>query len=219
MGAVKGDGGFWFIYLTHWGLMIETTYLGFAVYTTYASATRWAQEDAADKSLPWYVRAMWLLYAIALPMTFAIVVLYWGLVFNGNVTVLSVCTHGLNFLVMFLDSLVGRMPYLLLHGLYFGLAGFAYLAWSAVPYATGIGNEQGGPLIYSSLDWGNPEATGKLGAAILLVVFPILNCIFWVFVNLTNCSCLPGMALPTDVEASEVAQAGPPSAVDAMKGS
>merc|ERR1712048_590411 len=106
--------------------------------------------------------------------------------FEGTLHFVSVLTHGLNFVVMALDTVVGRMPYLLLHGLYFFGFAAAFLLWSWINYAAGIGDGQGNLYIYSTLDWGNANETGSLSAIILLVVSPIVNLIFWIVVLFAN---------------------------------
>lgn len=169
--------GYWFVYLTHWGLVVELLYLGLGVHTTYMSAS-WRE----GKDLPKSVQVMWMLRAIILPGSFMIFVMYWGLVFDGTLYFVSVLTHGLNFIVMALDTIVGRMPYLLLHGLYFFIFAAAFLLWSVIDYAAGIGDGNGNLYIYSTLDWSNTSETGSLSAVILLVVAPVVNLIFWILI-------------------------------------
>merc|ERR1712187_508376 len=132
-------------------------------YTTYVSSS-WSEE----KKLPKSVQIMWMLRAIILPASFLIFAMYWGLVFDGTLHFVSVLTHGFNFVVMLLDAVVGRMPYLLLHGLYFFVFAAAYLVWSLIHYAAGIGDGRGHLYIYSTLDWDNANETGSLSAVILL---------------------------------------------------
>jgi len=184
--AKDGDGGYWFIYLTHWGLMLEVAYLGFACYTTYSirDAANWvADDDDGRIDMPWFARVAWVLQGIILPGSFMIFAMYWGLVFNGTVHAVSVFTHGVNFVVMAADFLVGSQPYLLLHGLYFFGFALTFLVWSGIHYAAEIGNEFGNRYIYSSLDWGNAGGTSTLAFIILLIVVPLVNLIFWCCVH------------------------------------
>lgn len=177
----------WFFFLTHWTLLFEVIYLGLAAFTTYASKAAW--EDKASNKLPWYVSIMWALHAIVLPASFMVFAMYWGLVFSGPpVYVVSVMTHGANFVVMFADFLVGNTPYLLLHGLYFFAYSAGYVLWSSVHYAAGLKthedcDRQGGNCdkhryIYGSLDWGQP-GTKRLSLVILLLGVPLINLLFW----------------------------------------
>jgi hypothetical protein len=195
--AAKGDGGYWFIYLTHWTLVLENVYLGVAAYVTskYAgpsSKTTTANDAAAaeDNRLPCIIQVMWLLNAIVLPASFFVFVLYWGLVFSGELKVLSCLTHGLNFVVMALDSAVGSMPYLLLHGIWFMLYCLVFLLWSVLHYLLKIGDANGNGYIYSSLDWGSDaKGVSEIAMLIVLVAAPFVNCVFWVAVNLINDRC------------------------------
>merc|ERR1712107_111662 len=102
----------------------------------------------------------------------------------GTVQLVSCLTHGLNFLVMFLDAVIGSQPYLLLHGLYFMLFAVVYVLWSLIHYALGIGNGLGDQYIYEALDWDATASTASLGLLIVFVAAPIVNFIFWICVNL-----------------------------------
>lgn len=182
--AEAAHPAYWLIYLTHWGLVLEVLYLGFAVFTTYKSIT-WPRQpsDPACKALPWYVQTMWLLHAVILPGSFFIFANFWLLVFEPPVLAISVCTHGVNFAVMLADVVVGNTPYLLLHGAYFWAFAVLYLGWSLVHYALRIGDGAGNDYIYEALDWGDAESTGSLGVAVLLILAPLINIGFWVAVN------------------------------------
>lgn len=157
--ALKGDGGYWWIYLTHWGLTLEVVYFGLATYTTYMS-DKWPEKPAeGPEPIPAYVKWMWVLNGIMLPGSFLIFLMYWGFVFSagaGALRILSMLTHGYNFLAMAVDSAVSSTPYLLLHGIYF--LGFAtiYLAWTLLHYAVGLTNQDGERYIYAAIDWNNP---------------------------------------------------------------
>jgi O-antigen ligase len=56
---------------------------------------------------------------IALPGSFFVFVLYWALVFNGSFNLISVFTHGVNFVVMAMDTLFSRQPLRMSHWFYF----------------------------------------------------------------------------------------------------
>ena len=199
--------GFWFIYLTHWGLFTEVLYLGLALYTSI-QAGKYAAPDIEQglqndpPELPGFVKCTWLLYSIVLPISFMIFAMYWGLVFDPSKTlhVISVLTHGVNFVVMFIDTVAGSMPYALMHSVYFFAFAFLFLAWSLFHFGVSIKNEDGEDFIYSSLDW-NKGGTPVLALMIMCVVAPLITLLFWWGVNLCNEGVCGGGAVGGDGDA------------------
>lgn len=47
-------------------------------------------------------------------------------------------------------------------------------------------DENGNRYIYSSLDWSDPDSTGRLAGIIVFVAVPVVNCIFWASANFCN---------------------------------
>lgn len=180
--AHSGAGAFsyWPTKVTHWTLTVQVFYLWLSTYTTYKATEVTDVQLNSQSSMPFYVKLTWYLHAVTLPATFFVFALYWGLVFDGTLHAVSVATHGVNFIVQFIDSFVTRMPYRYIHGLYFLGYMITYLTYTVLYYACGGGNEKGKNFIYGSLDWGgNPGGTTILVAMILLVLVPIIHSCFW----------------------------------------
>ena len=172
---------YWFIYLTNWGLIIQIIYLSLAVYTTYRSKTF---HHTHTSELPLFVKLMWLSYSIILPGSFMIFAMYWLLVFDGTFHPISILSHGLNFIVMALDTFFGSQPYLLFHGIYFISFAVVFLIWSYIHFILQIGNEQNGEnYIYSSLNWQHPQSSIYFSLYLVFVITPIINLSFWLCVN------------------------------------
>ena len=171
----------WLIYLTHQGLVIELAYLGFAAATT--GACFWyADVDGTPGppvKMPRYCMAAWVLQGIALPGSFLIFVLYWGLVYDGSLHAISVFTHGVNFLIMAADQILSKQPMYLVHGAIFFAYALFFVAWSGVHYASGLKDCENNRYIYAALNWGKPDAAGRIAALVLLVAAPLLNVVFW----------------------------------------
>jgi hypothetical protein len=179
--VVDGKGRCWPIYLTHQGALIETIYLGLAFSTTakaYYYRDVEGTKDAPERT-PWYCRAAWILQGIALPASFLIFVLYWGLVYDGTLYPISPWTHGVNFVLMVLDQAISNQPMYLAHGLLFMVYAFLYVVWSYVHFASGLKNCSNDRYIYASLNWKYAGSTAKLAAVILFVVAPFFNIVFW----------------------------------------
>lgn len=188
--AVDNDWNFWWIYLTHWTLLVQCFYLCFAAFTTFKlgseDVTEPAETDTApDQSkAPWWVVATWMLHDIALPGSFLVFVLYWGLVFSPPLTsALSPMTHGLNFFVMLVDTILSSQPIYYMHGLWFLIYGLIYITFTILFHLGKGTNEEDDKFVYSSLDWG----TDAGGSAILVVVIvffiiPLVYLMMWTIV-------------------------------------
>lgn len=200
--AEDGDSGYWFIYLTHWGLLIEVVYLGLAVWTTKQSPSWEFLTENEREILPLSVRILWPLGTIVLPTSFMIFAMYWGLVFKWEKApkAISVLTHGVNFVVMIIDQVVTGRPILLLHVIYFWIFAVVYVVWSGLHYWWRVGNEDGDDYIYSSLDWSQGSKTGKLSIGILFIVAPAIYVTFWACFTLKNSQVAPAKDEPTGSE-------------------
>eukprot|EP00933_Yihiella_yeosuensis_P036613 TRINITY_DN30376_c4_g1_i1.p1 TRINITY_DN30376_c4_g1~~TRINITY_DN30376_c4_g1_i1.p1 ORF type:complete len:324 (-),score=42.98 TRINITY_DN30376_c4_g1_i1:519-1490(-) len=158
-----------------------------------------------DKA-PIYVSLSNLLFSIVLPGSFLVFALYWGLVFDGNLHAISVCTHGVNFVVMALDAFVNAQSFKLAHGAYFYIYAIVYLIWTVIfgaaggersctcsPYnkdePKGCRNMNGDiktddsedkcNYIYGSVNWNAPGSAGSISGAILIIVLPVVLFMFW----------------------------------------
>eukprot|EP00301_Raphidiophrys_heterophryoidea_P027365 c9622_g1_i1.p1 GENE.c9622_g1_i1~~c9622_g1_i1.p1 ORF type:complete len:294 (+),score=36.22 c9622_g1_i1:50-883(+) len=185
---------FYFIYLTHWSLLLEVLYFAFAFCTTWAAQYSRAEDRNrqianSNLSLPFFVRATWLLQAIVLPASFMVMVMYWTLVYSGGpILVVQVLQHGVTFVLMVVDFLSNRQPYLLLHGVYFMIYAAAFYLWSYIHYALHVHNEVGHDYIYAALNWANPKTSGIIGFLILCIVVPLTNFLFWFVFYLVSSS-------------------------------
>ena len=110
----------------------------------------------------------WFMQAVCLPSTFFVFVLYWGLVFDGELQAIACFTHGVNFAVMMADAYASGFPVLLAHALYFMIYAALYLCWTFVHYQSGVGNEKGEPYIYSAVNWAHPDAVKALAVSRIL---------------------------------------------------
>jgi len=180
--ANAGPFRYYYIYLTHWTLLVQLIFTMFNLAVGYYS-----KDDTLDAAkFPWFVKVTWILSEIALPNTFMVFLLYWGLVWTGpEVHAVSVLTHGVNFALQAVDTMLSSQPKFFLHGIYPFLYSLLYLFWSLIHFWAHLDNENGQPYIYSSLNWYG-DKTGTLAALIVFFVMPILNLLFWMLVNCLN---------------------------------
>jgi len=173
----KDTAGYWFIYLTHWSLIIIISYLGFAWYTF--CKVEHLGNDSRQREIPWFAKTTWVLFSVALPASVTVTLLYWTLVYDGKaITLENILIHAVNSLVMLADLLIGSQPLLLIHFLYFLLYAVIYLIWSLIHHLTRIGDGEGNRYIYATLDWCKLDST-IVTVVIILIVLPIIYKILW----------------------------------------
>merc|ERR1711904_233347 len=182
-----GDGiefQFWFIKLTHWGLLLQTVYFTMSLICTFKGlgvrhlAT--IKPVPSDEPTPLLPKATWCLQSICLPTSFLIVALYWSLVYKGNLFAVSVGTHGVNFILQYADHLTSHLPMRLAHMIYPMIFATTFALFSLVYYEAGGTFEDGKlPYIYSAIDWRNPIDTAALSCGLVFMVVPVVWLLFW----------------------------------------
>lgn len=175
----RTDFYFWCIYLTHWGLTVETLYFLMAlVLVVVATYSEEPDRKRVDNPKPWYMSLTFGLQAIVLPWSFLITALYWTLVFNpekDTVTALTCSTHGANFVIAFLDFLVGQQPFFFAKLIWPLLFAASYSIFTLIYYQAGGVTENGKPYIYGVLNWANPSGVlTVMGGVIVAVVIVYL---------------------------------------------
>ena len=159
--------GYYWIYLTHITLTLQVIYHALAV-ALAVKAKNEAEGESAPADVPRLAKLTWFMQAVCLPSTFFVFVLYWGLVFDGELQAIACFTHGVNFAVMMADAYASGFPVLLAHALYFMIYAALYLCWTFVHYQSGVGNEKGEPYIYSAVNWAHPDAVKALAVSRIL---------------------------------------------------
>lgn len=158
---------YWFIYLTHWGLMAECLYF-FAALTTLLIAVFVANEPERKRTenlKPWFMSLTYGLQSTVLPFSFLVTLMYWVLVFptvHGSMRPLSMATHGGNFVLMFIDFILGQQPMFFSKILW--PLGFAtlYGIFSVIYYYNGGTTESGSRNIYEAIDWSDPRGVATV---------------------------------------------------------
>ena len=113
--------GDWPWFLTNCTHVVQVVYLGMAVFTTWKGKHFVVDASSAPED-PWYAQLTGALFTLQVPATFVVAAFYWILVYPSNTYALkplSVFTHGVNFVVSFLDMWLSRQPFHFSHGLLF----------------------------------------------------------------------------------------------------
>ncbi|KPJ16448.1 Protein rolling stone [Papilio machaon] len=175
MYGLKGKLGFWFIYLTHWGLTLNT--VATAMSAAVSARCYFYGPIGAEFALPWYVKSYWVFYNSAVPIAFLITVFYWTILYEAGFEEelnhgLDVAVHGLNSLVMFLLLVSASQPSRLLHVCQPVIFGLTYAVFGAVYYFAGGVDTNGNTWIYPVINWAQPGSTMAMVAitGLLLVV-------------------------------------------------
>lgn len=152
---------YWLIFMTHWGLVLNTAASGFAL---VVSIRAFQGPIDASLELPWYVKAYWALFNIAVPIAFFITIFYWSLLTEyGDVyamnEVLDVFIHAINSVLMLALVLIARHPTRLLHFYWSLIVGIIYLIFTVIFYVSGAQSPFGTSYVYPMLDWDEPGQT------------------------------------------------------------
>ncbi|XP_052737932.1 protein rolling stone [Bicyclus anynana] len=177
------SAGYWFIYLTHWGLGLMVASTGFGVATS--ARVYLYGPISADLNLPWFVKTFWVLHNVSVPVAFIITVFYWSLLYNVDFQEemdrgLDIAVHAVNTVIMLLMLMSSSHPTRFLHVAHPFLFALTYVVFSVIYYLAGGINPLGEPWIYPVVHWGEPGPT-------ILVVFVtglLLVCLHFVTIGL-----------------------------------
>jgi len=162
------------------------------------------QEDTGlrideSKNESCFNKTMVVIFQIVNPVSLAVVILYWILVrpvwklcpfYDGEdckevPDYLGFFVHGIDWILMVMLFLVGKVPYYLSNALWLTVGMAVYIAWTYVHFLLKIGRPPSDtpcddyPLnqcpIYNALDWHKPAKTGALVAGIVLIGTPVLT--------------------------------------------
>ncbi|XP_064632957.1 protein rolling stone-like isoform X2 [Lineus longissimus] len=145
--------------------------------------------DKDSKDLPWYIRVQWILGNMAVPISFIITIMYFGVLFPSDILVQNreeqgivtisigdLSTHGLNSVCAFLDISISASPWRLFHFIYPTLYSIVYVLFSVVYWALDPQNNIIYPVI---LDWNEPMIPLIVVAPLGLVGIPVMMFFIW----------------------------------------
>ena len=189
------SGGFYFIFLTNWTLLLETMTL-----VMLFASTLWGYLTPPDepKSAPLFVKCTMSFWYIIQPMSLIATILYWTIVNEFwdhpyPIGFASYWAHLLNWMVLIVILVVSRLPFSLKNGIWSLIFTFIYMLWTVIHYFLEIG--QGDPCddyndrpinecpIYNAVDWNEPAlAILHLAGAFVTLVLVLLY-----YVGLVRC--------------------------------
>lgn len=206
------QGNYFWIYLTHWSLTVETLYLIFMALAAFVArrkldetskATEGATEDADGTGVGQEPAAMPVLHGITLtlftiatPLSLIVTVLYWTLVYSPNQSVswTTYIVHLLNFILLLVNFSVSRLPIYFANSLPYYLFGFSYIIWSLIDWGATIGTND--PCdnysdvnqcpIYGVLDWNYPRTAAVVAVGVVVIALPISTGVFWLLARVRS---------------------------------
>ncbi|CAH0592664.1 unnamed protein product [Chrysodeixis includens] len=173
--------GLWFIFMTHWGVMLNTFASGCALFVSVMVVLQGPSD--ANQGLPWYVKIYWALINISLTIAIFITLFYWILLAGftdefdyGIDPVLDIFVHAINSVFMVVLLLCSRHPMRMLHFYFPLIVGIIYLLFTVIFHVAGGVSPFGESWIYPMLDWSQPGQTSLLmfGSAVMFLVLHAL---------------------------------------------
>eukprot|EP00569_Conticribra_weissflogii_P005106 CAMPEP_0171344534 /NCGR_PEP_ID=MMETSP0878-20121228/19591_1 /TAXON_ID=67004 /ORGANISM="Thalassiosira weissflogii, Strain CCMP1336" /LENGTH=268 /DNA_ID=CAMNT_0011847747 /DNA_START=76 /DNA_END=882 /DNA_ORIENTATION=+ len=179
--ATYENPSFWLAYLTNQGWVFTVAYFFCSLLSALYLAKRGTMDNLQGCG-GLLVKSTWALFAIALPAEIVIAILFWVLEFKGNLTYVSVMTHGGGiFLLVFDGFIFSRIPLRMKQFLLFETFSSFYILWNIIHAFSGIGNpntEEGvddDDAIYGSMNWNDdPGSAGIVAVSTLVVLNPIV---------------------------------------------
>ncbi|XP_031620714.1 protein rolling stone-like [Contarinia nasturtii] len=137
----KYSFGLFFIYLTHWGILINMVVgvFGAILVTTWHFHTDFQENILKNSEMPTAFKIYWALHNIALITSFAVTIIYWSILHNDKIPINApnILSHAMNSVIMFLDILIVAHPLRLFHVIQPICFGVSYGIFSYIYYLCG----------------------------------------------------------------------------------
>ncbi|XP_055593397.1 protein rolling stone [Uranotaenia lowii] len=172
--------GKYFIYLTHWGILMcmATTVMGAALVTRWYFQPAYSEKICNCDEMPRSFKVYWMMHNITLIVSVCITIIYWTILHNDQMPVdaNNILIHATNCVFMFADLMIVAYPVRIWHVLQPICFGLFYCFFSVIYFLCGGTNIKGNPYIYNVLDWNKPGAAmiTVVGTIILAVIVHVL---------------------------------------------
>ena len=181
-----GRGLYWFIFLTHWGLLLMYLYMAL---TTFAFIRRVYLEKKYPERVPennhtTLTRTISIVGVLGINIEVLIILIYWLTIYDGRaISFNNLEKHGiLGFLLMIDVLVIHRVPIRIKHIFPQFAFCIVFLVWSVIHAVADIGHpesdndpETDDDAIYSTVNWNKrPGAAGVMVGFLLLIVTPLI---------------------------------------------
>ncbi|XP_055639296.1 protein rolling stone-like [Toxorhynchites rutilus septentrionalis] len=197
-GVGPDDWGKYFIYLTHWGILMcmATTVMGAALVARWYFHPEYSDKICDCEEMPATFKIYWMMHNITLIVSICITIIYWSILHNEEMPVdaNNILIHATNCVFMFIDLIIVAYPVRIWHMVQPICFGLIYCLFSVVYFLFGGTDKKGRPFIYNVLDWQTPgrsmvTVVGTITLAIIVhvlmfFVYKLRNSIYLRFFNL-----------------------------------
>ncbi|XP_058451661.1 protein rolling stone-like [Malaya genurostris] len=174
------DWGKYFIYLTHWGIMMcmATSVMGAALVARWYFHPEYSDKVCNCDDMPRSFKIYWIMHNITLVVSVCITVIYWGILHNEEMPVdaNNILVHATNCVFMFIDLIIVAYPVRIWHVLQPIFFGMLYCIFSIIYFLCDGTDRKGRPFIYNVLDWRYPRQAmvTVVGTIVLSVIAQLL---------------------------------------------
>lgn len=161
-------------YLTRWSLFLQLFYFLLAVVNTSiallypSNHSSHGIDQNQDKRALRRLNAQWVFFYLSLVISLTVSILYFGLLFDGSLSVSSTFEHLFNCLQMVVENLLSASPFQLTHVWVPMLFGAIYSIFNVVYWAAGD-REDDDNVVYNVLNW--ESGAGKATLIVFLAIF------------------------------------------------
>jgi len=175
--------GFWFAYLSSWGLVVTVLYAicSFisAALLAYHPPQQQKRKELTGK-VGMLLKITWALFAVAFPAELCITLLFWVLIFDGSFNYSTFMLHGISWVIIGIEGiLISRVSLRMKQFVFIEFFSVCYLVWSVLHSVLNVGNPwytnkgENDP-IYGFVDWTNDTGSAVgLAVGLLFVGVPI----------------------------------------------
>lgn len=174
------DWAKYFIYLTHWGILLcmATSVFGAALVARWYFHPEFSDKICSCEEMPRVFKVYWMMHNITLILSICITIIYWAILHNAEMVVdaNNILIHATNCVFMLLDLVIVAYPVRIWHVIQPIGFGLLFCVFSVVYYLCGGTDKKGRPFIYNVLDWRSPgkAMVTVVGTIILAVMTHVL---------------------------------------------
>lgn len=124
-------------------------------------------------SIPWYMKLSWILHSMVNCNALLVTIMYWAALYPsiGHTNIVDVNLHGVNSVIVMLDTAITAHPVRLLHVIYPVIYGLAYVIFSIIYWSV----DHTHVMYPGVLDWNNAGKTTGIVLAIGFALLPLLQ--------------------------------------------
>jgi len=167
----KYGTGYYFIYLTHWQVMIIYWHL----LMSFGMTMYYSHIDHCNKPLTPAAKISWFLQNICVGLVPIVCVQYWALVYSPPLHAVSVHTHGVTWILLTFDLSITYTPTYFKHIWQCAIIAFVYITFNMIYVLSGGVNEYGNNYVYSVLSWNtNFGSAFGISFGVIFICTPII---------------------------------------------